>query len=235
MDNTPAFKLSHFTGKAFVSFQYEHYKEYFLKMYSIDSNFLKINKKPLVIHEASNPNDIYWYNMKVSDQERRKNVIYSSIVLLMLLVVSFGALLGMEYLRTGQSNLLIVAIMATLMNVINFFLSYSIDILSTLERHTTKTNRLRSLLIKNIITQTINTCFIYYILHLIQPIDNPLTGFGLANKVISLVIISGFISVVMQIFIPYELFMSCLNSYRYSENKSINLFQFQLNQALQHP
>lgn len=29
--STPSFKLSHFLGKAIVSFQYQHYRDYFLR------------------------------------------------------------------------------------------------------------------------------------------------------------------------------------------------------------
>lgn len=165
----------------------------------------------------------------------------------MLLVLSFASLLGIEIWRnsrgeftTGSTlkeliiNTLIVASMAVLTNIINFLLSYSIEILSDLEKHITKTNRLRSLLIKNIITQTINTSFIYAILYLIYP-EMPLNSFGLVSKVTSLVIVSGFISVAMQIFIPMQVIFECINKMRYKPDKPINLFQFQLNQAIQPP
>ena len=43
------FKLTHFTGKAFVTFEYEHYRDYFIKKYEEDNNFLKISDKPIKI------------------------------------------------------------------------------------------------------------------------------------------------------------------------------------------
>ena len=43
LDNSPEFNVSHFLGKAFVSFEYQHYREYFLRQYEKDNNFFKIN------------------------------------------------------------------------------------------------------------------------------------------------------------------------------------------------
>jgi hypothetical protein len=60
-----AFNLSHFVGRAFVSFQYEHYKEYFLEYFK-DTDKLKISDTPLNVGAAANPSDVYWFNMKVS-------------------------------------------------------------------------------------------------------------------------------------------------------------------------
>lgn len=91
--------------------------------------------------------------------------------------------------------------MAIITNIINFILSYSIELLSHMEKHKTKSDRLSSLILKNVVTQTINTSIIYTILYLIEP-SNPLGYFGLYKKVFSLVVVSGFISLAMQAFIP---------------------------------
>ena len=95
IDKSASFTLSHFTGKAFISFQYQHFRDYFLKEYAQDKNFLNFNGKSIKISSSSKPNDIYWYNMKISDRERKKNMIYSYIVLFMLLVIALGGLLGL--------------------------------------------------------------------------------------------------------------------------------------------
>ncbi len=104
--------------------------------------------------------------------------------------------------------------MAILTNVINYILSYSTQLLSDIERHKTKTQRLNSLIIKTIASQTLNTLFIYYILYKINP-GNPLSQNGLVSKIVDLVMVSGFISVVMQIFPPMLIFNDCLNRYKY--------------------
>ena len=54
-----------------------------------------VNKKPCTIRHSSKPSDIYWLNMKVSDQDRRKYIIYSYLVLGMTLIIAFGGLLGL--------------------------------------------------------------------------------------------------------------------------------------------
>ena len=68
-----SFQLTHFTGKAFVSFQYQHFRDYFFKSYSQDKNFFKISGKPIKISFPNKPNDVYWFNMKISDSQRLKN------------------------------------------------------------------------------------------------------------------------------------------------------------------
>ena len=98
-----------------------------------------MNNKSLRISLANKPEDIYWYNMKVTDSERSKNIFYSYAILFMLLVLSFASLIGVQYWQSHTElptnsekmadkikiNLFSVA-MAILTNVINFILSYSI-------------------------------------------------------------------------------------------------------------
>lgn len=102
-----------------------------------------MNGESLRISPTTKPEDIYWYNMKVSDSERSKNIFYSCAILFMLLVLSFASLIGLQYWQSHtelpvnsealvdkiKSNLFSVA-MAILTNVINFILSYSIELLA---------------------------------------------------------------------------------------------------------
>ena len=247
LDFTPSFSLSHFTGKAIVSFQYKHYRDYFLRQYEYDPDFLQMNGKSLRISLTNKPEDIYWYNMKVSDAERRRYYFYSYAILFMLLVLSFASLIGLQYWQIHtelpvnskalidkiKSNLFSVA-MAILTNVINFILSYSIELLADMEKHKTKSDRLNSLIIKIIVTQTINTAFIYFIIWLRTP-SSPLGKAGLVNNVFDLVLVSGFISVVLQIFPPSYLAKKFINNYKYKDKECINMFQVQLNEILQQP
>ena len=131
------------------------------------------------------------------------------------------------------SNLISIS-MAVITNVINFILSNSIELLSNVEQHQTKTQRLNSVIIKTICSQALNTSFIYYFLYLIFK-NNPLGTHGLVNQVLNLVTVSGFISVIFQIFPPSLLIRQLTNKYKYSPDKPINLFQIQLNEALQKP
>jgi hypothetical protein len=165
----------------------------------------------------------------------------------MLLVLSFASLIGLQYWQTHtelpvnttavidkiKSSLFSVA-MAILTNVINFILSYSIELLADMEKHKTKSDRLTSLIIKIIVTQTINTAFIYYIIWVMTP-TNPLGKAGLVKNILDLVIVSGFISVVLQIFPPSYLAKKFINDYKYKDKDYINMFQVQLNEILQQP
>jgi len=89
-------KLTHFTGRAFVSFEYEHYKNYFLRRYQENENFLKISGKSIKIDYSNEPEDVSWENMIISDVERNKKVVYSWVVVTMLLILSFAAFFGLQ-------------------------------------------------------------------------------------------------------------------------------------------
>ena len=124
--------------------------------------------------------------------------------------------------------------MSILVNIINYVLSYSIEILADMERHKTKSDRTGQLIIKIVITQTINTSIIYSVLYLMKPIA-PLSTYGIVAKIKSLIVISGIISVLWTVFQPFMTLANFLNKRKYTDDKPINLFQIQLNQILEHP
>lgn len=95
MDDSAAFNLSHFVGRAFISFEYQHYREYFMREHK-DYNPIQIDGKDLKLASAAQPSDVYWFNMKVDSSERIKSTIYSYIILAMSLGLSFGLLLGLQ-------------------------------------------------------------------------------------------------------------------------------------------
>jgi hypothetical protein len=90
--------LTHFTGKALVSFQFEHYKEYLIRKYEQDDKFLKVSGKPVKIEDVPNPEDIYWFNMKVTNFKRLRYELFSWGVLLLILMLTFALLIGIGYL-----------------------------------------------------------------------------------------------------------------------------------------
>ena len=65
--NVENLKMSRFSGKAFVTLKYVHFKEYLLTKFSEDPNFLRVNgnKTSLKLSQAGKPNDVYWNNMKI--------------------------------------------------------------------------------------------------------------------------------------------------------------------------
>jgi hypothetical protein len=68
LDNTPAFNLSHFLGKAFITFHYQHYREYFLREAEKDPDFFKVLTRPIRIERPVQPKDVYWTNLKVTNE-----------------------------------------------------------------------------------------------------------------------------------------------------------------------
>ena len=58
------FQVSHFTGKAFVSFEYQHYQKFFLEEGA--DNTVDIGGTELVFEDANNPSDVLWENMNTS-------------------------------------------------------------------------------------------------------------------------------------------------------------------------
>lgn len=151
LNTSPAFTLSKFTGKAFICFQFQHYRDYFIKEYEKNPKFLEICGQPLRISRTNMPSDIFWYNMKISDSQRSKNIFYSYAILFMLLLISLAALIGLSFwsvtLNQGAKGhsfiakikgYAITALMSILTNIINYILSYSISLLVVMERHKTK-------------------------------------------------------------------------------------------------
>ena len=63
-DNSILFTLTHFVGSAFISFQYQHYREFILEQYEKDDEFLKFHGEYLKVEKASFPSDVYWKNIK---------------------------------------------------------------------------------------------------------------------------------------------------------------------------
>ena len=53
--------------------------------------------KYLKVSKTNQPTDIFWYNMKISDAQRSKDIFYSYCILFMLLVLSFAALVGLQF------------------------------------------------------------------------------------------------------------------------------------------
>ena len=65
-DDSPTFNITHFVGKAFVSFEYQHYREYIMQKYEERKKFM-YGDTELVLSRASHPTDIEWLNMDVTD------------------------------------------------------------------------------------------------------------------------------------------------------------------------
>ncbi len=98
-DDSPTFNITHFVGKAFVSFEYQHFREYIMQKYEDGTKKFMYGETELVLSRASHPTDIKWLNMEFSDTERLKRIVTSYLIIGMILVFSAAALIGIDFLK----------------------------------------------------------------------------------------------------------------------------------------
>ena len=78
-----------YIGSAFVSFKYEHFKDYILAEYERNPEDFTIKGKQLYIERANHPDDVRWENLRISNQVRKSRVKYSKYIMGCVLIVSF--------------------------------------------------------------------------------------------------------------------------------------------------
>lgn len=135
---------------------------------------------------APKPNDVFWYNMKVSESYRFKQIFYSYFIMLLSLLFLLGGLVGLsiwkgkmakklseesvfQLILSYSFNLLMVLLTYT----INVILGMTLDKLTGMERCQSKTTKTSSLLLKNVIAKVLNTTVVFFILYRINP-KNPM-------------------------------------------------------------
>lgn len=102
------------------------------------------------------------------------------------------------------------------------------NLLSVFERHKTKSDRLKALTAKVIVTQSLNTIFIYGFFYLFHP-TNPLGSYGIVNKLFNVVLIGCFVNLLFTI-IPIPSIWSWFATRMYTDAaQRINMFQIELN------
>lgn len=79
--------------------------------------------------------------------------------------------------------------MAFLTFIINVFVGVNLDTLTEMERCQSKTAKMTSLVLKNVIAKVLNTTVVYFILYQLKPTD-PLASQGVAAKIMGLITFS---------------------------------------------
>jgi hypothetical protein len=336
LDDSPAFNLSHFLGKAFVTFRYQHYREYFLRKAEVDPDFFKLVERPTRIERPVKPKDVFWTNLKVSNEERAETLSQSYFVLMVLLLFSLAVLVGVDqiqvvfgrkvgegaepdfpsldtltasvtdsvnnitskasdrldklsssgdnltltnpgdsvsnlkgeamdslndlkssalgsltsvkdtlgkymdinYLKQQLINYLFVVLLPAITSFVNFAITLAIAKLTDLERHKTKTHRVSSFIVKNLLSRFINTAIIYYILAVLHQDIGPLTQEGFVMKVMGLVGVSALVQILSELIRPevlLEFLSNTFSSASAEDEESKKLFQIQLNVQAQDP
>lgn len=91
-DNSVLFNITNFVGKAFISFQYQHYAEYILQEADRDINFLLFNGSRLKVSRVSNPRDIYWKNLRHTRLKQAKKSFTTAYILVLVSLLCFAGL-----------------------------------------------------------------------------------------------------------------------------------------------
>jgi hypothetical protein len=195
-----AFNIATFTGKAFVSFEYQHYRDYLVRQYEDDTEFFKIGKRNIAVYKADQPDEIYWENMKVPSSLKKRNGLYSIVILFIVLLFILALLVGLKRITAevrshfeaedAMKSTIITQVLVITTTLFNKGIAIMIAELTDWEMHSTKSARCTSIIYKMIAAQTLNTSLIYFILYLLEPIQ-PLAPYGLYGSIYGLVLAIG--------------------------------------------
>ena len=123
--------------------------------------------------------------------------------------------------------------MTALTYIINVILGISLDVLTEMERCQSKTAKMSSLLLKNVIAKFLNTTVVFFILYRMNPVD-PLTSDGLSSKIMGLLTFSAQLKIFNDLLQPVRFFKKWLSIAKLRRQKNINMFQVHLNTYIQN-
>jgi hypothetical protein len=249
-NNVDHIKISRFVGRAFVSLRFQHFKQYLLEKYNDDKHFLRSNGNTvsMKLSPAKKPFDIYWNNMRISEDFRAKQLRNSYLVVTISLLISGIILFGLNYLQTTYKNVGAKKV-TTLESIyllslpiwtftINTTLNWGLYELNAYELHQSKTDELGSLILKNVTSKFFNTAFIYALVYFFGPKINFLSQNGLVYVIISLVVVNAALNLANQFIQPYYMYIDWTNKQVLEDldkKDKINLFQIQLNKIVEKP
>lgn len=245
--------MSRFVGKAFVSLNYQHYKQLLRYRCQRDNTFLRTNGNTvnLKVSKATKPNDINWNNMKVTDQFRANQLKTSYLLVTIALFISGGILFGLTDLQTqfkstlGTQGALIMAFKEVYLLtlpawtfIVNYILNWGLYELNSYEKHKNKTEENSQPIVKNVASKFFNTAVIYALVYVFGPKLNFLDNSGLVYVIMSLVLVNSGLNLAFQYFQPFMYYSNWSNkkTLKTAQTKGrVNLFQIQLNRMVQRP
>ena len=89
------FYITHFLGKAFIVFQYQHFAHVVKE--KIDEGKVMIGQNKLEVEWAQYPRDIYWANLSLAPRVRNRREVVTLTILLGTVFFSFVACLVIQY------------------------------------------------------------------------------------------------------------------------------------------
>lgn len=98
-ENNPSSIISNFTGAAFVTFKYQHYRDAILKKFREEKDKFEYRDQQLKVTRAVHPSEVLWLNLRFSDKARRIKMFFSFLVLFGFLFIAFECLIFTEEYR----------------------------------------------------------------------------------------------------------------------------------------
>jgi hypothetical protein len=181
-NRTPIFNLTNFAGKAFISFEYKHYREFIVRKYENGWDEFKYpgTDTKMKISRAPHPTDINWANMEVTREDRKNRIMTSFIIMFMGLICSGFILVLLnsgkgEIISFGKNrkflndmlNYILSILGSTFISYLNLYVSIYSEKLTQYECHHIMANQYASMIAKTLLIQFLNTAFIFWLIHFI--------------------------------------------------------------------
>ena len=242
-DNSFLFNLTHFVGHAFVSFQYQHYRNFFLDAYQADSKRFIYNGRALRIRPANHPEDINWKNLRFSVQEKERIQLNTYFIMLLIILVEFAILYGLKYLLYNDGSVIeasftahpfvfmtVATVVVLLTNTIIIRVAKSS---ARAERHKTRLNETTAFIKKSMITTVISSTLTFFFLDIMQGSHDNLHYYGHY-----FIAISSGLEILYQLINPpatWRSFQIWWHFRKLKNTDTVNKFQYQLNAEMAHP
>lgn len=94
-----SFKATHFIGCAFISFKYQHFRDYVVRKYEANPAAFKLKGVQLRVTEATLPSDVNWENLIIPRDIRFQRKLIANAILIVILIFAFGILLATDFLK----------------------------------------------------------------------------------------------------------------------------------------
>lgn len=89
-----------------MSFQYQHYRNYFLEEYYKNPKAFVYNGNYLKIAPAAEPTDINWKNLRFTVYEKERSQLNSYFIILLILILEFIVLFAVNFILYNPQSIL---------------------------------------------------------------------------------------------------------------------------------
>ena len=202
-----------FTGKAFVTFEYQSQVEDVLKKLQYKIGDITIQKSKYTVTAASEPQEVIWENFGLTKRQYFLRKAVSFAVTLILIAISFIVIFVIkdqqeliEVTRlTKLENYAISLSIAIVITLINFLFRLAIIRFTFWEKRHTHTNMYQSLVLKISVIYFVNTVLIIFIINMLNQF-RVWTSDGFLGNMFVIQIVSIFSSSVYGMLNPFYIY-----------------------------